>query len=77
MYYLRFLVLLKKITKIITNIKLTTCMNNRHVSRQLMAFKLNELEKISKMYMRSSNNTNSSSTDKHNLMRALWNSMNL
>ena len=44
--------------------KLTTCMNKRHVSRQqLMAFKLNELEKLSKMYRRSSSNTNLRSTD--------------
>ena len=39
-------------------------MNKRHVSRQqLMTFKLNELEKISKMYRRSSSNTNLRSTD--------------
>ena len=38
-------------------------MNKRHVSRQqLMTFKLNELEKISKMYRRSSSNTNLRST---------------
>ena len=39
-------------------------MNKRHVSRQqLMTFKLNELEKLSKMYRRSSSNTNLRSTD--------------